>query len=67
MGSNTSNTYKNPGIFYADQGRLDKTEVMYERALQRYEKVLEPTIIKTYVPALNTLECFGILYQERKN
>ncbi|SPJ83529.1 uncharacterized protein FTOL_10102 [Fusarium torulosum] len=63
--TSTLKTVNNLRNLYADQGRLNKAEAMYERALQGYEKALEPTIFKTYVPALNTLECFGILYQEQ--
>jgi tetratricopeptide (TPR) repeat protein len=63
--TSTLSTVNNLGNLYKSQGRLDKAEAMYERALDGYEKALELTIFKTYVPALNTLECFGILYQER--
>jgi tetratricopeptide (TPR) repeat protein len=63
--TSTLNTVNNLGNLYADLGRLEEAEAMYKRALQGKEKALEPTIFKTYVPALNTLECFGILYQER--
>ncbi|CAM1508710.1 Fc.00g055580.m01.CDS01 [Cosmosporella sp. VM-42] len=62
--TSTLDTVNNLGNLYADQGRLDKAEAMYERALQGYEKALGPVIFKTYVPALNTLESFGILYQQ---
>ncbi|KAF5709861.1 tetratricopeptide-like helical domain-containing protein [Fusarium globosum] len=58
-------TYGAFGNLYEDRGRLDKAEAMYGRALQGYEKALEPIILKTYVPALNTLEYFGIVYQEQ--
>ncbi|KAF5658010.1 tetratricopeptide repeat domain-containing protein [Fusarium heterosporum] len=63
--TSTLSTVNNLGLLYFDQGRLDKAEGMYERALQGYEKTLDSIVLKTYVPALNTLECFGILYQER--
>jgi tetratricopeptide (TPR) repeat protein len=63
--TSTLGTVNNLGTLYADQGRLDKAEAMFERALQGYEKALDAVILKTYVPALNTLECFGILHQQR--
>lgn len=63
--TSTLDTFNSLGSLYADQGRLDEAEAMYERALQGYEKTLDPIIFKKYVPALNTPECFGILYQEQ--
>jgi tetratricopeptide (TPR) repeat protein len=36
--TSTLNTVNNLGLLCADQGKLDKAEEMYERALQGYEK-----------------------------
>ncbi|KAH8748275.1 hypothetical protein F5883DRAFT_697508 [Diaporthe sp. PMI_573] len=46
---------------YYDQGRLGEAEAMYQRALQGYEKALGDNSVKTYPPALNTLENIGNL------
>ncbi|KZL79498.1 kinesin light chain 1 [Colletotrichum incanum] len=37
---------------------------MYERALQGYEKALGPNAIKSYIPALNTLQNLGSLFKK---
>ncbi|KAG7403952.1 Nephrocystin-3 [Fusarium oxysporum f. sp. raphani] len=63
--TSTLDTVNNLGNFYRIQGRLNEAEAMFERALQGKEKALEPIIFKTYVPALNTLKSFSILYQQR--
>jgi tetratricopeptide (TPR) repeat protein len=52
------------GNFYADQGRLQEAEAMYQRALDGYEKALGPTPVVTYIPSLNTLENLADLYME---
>ena len=49
------------GLLYADQGRLKDAEAMYRRALDGYEKALGSHQLTTYIPALNTLENFGML------
>jgi tetratricopeptide (TPR) repeat protein len=46
------------GVLYADQGKLDKAEEMYERALQGKEKALGPNHTST----LDTVNNLGILY-----
>ncbi|KAH9203165.1 hypothetical protein DL95DRAFT_255345, partial [Leptodontidium sp. 2 PMI_412] len=48
---------------YADQGKLDLAEQMYQRALQGYEKAIGPDNIITYIPALNTIWGFGYLFE----
>ena len=48
----------NLGILYADQGKLDKAEEMYERALQGFEEALEPDHTST----LTTVNNLGLLY-----
>jgi hypothetical protein len=35
---------------------------MYSRALQGYEEALGPQLLPSYLPALNTMFCFGDLY-----
>ncbi|OHE90417.1 hypothetical protein CORC01_14294 [Colletotrichum orchidophilum] len=35
-----------------------------DRALQGYEKILGPDAIKTYIPALNTLQDLGSMFEE---
>lgn len=40
---------------------------MYERALKGLEKVLGVTSISTYIPALNTLGEFGLLWERQGN
>ncbi|KAJ0103742.1 hypothetical protein J7T55_002358 [Diaporthe amygdali] len=52
-------------ILYSDQGRLGEAEAMYQRALQGYEKALGDNSVKTYPPALNTLENMGDLLREQ--
>jgi len=52
----------NLGVPYADQGRLDEAEAMYERALDGYEKALGLTQANRYLPALNTLQNLADLY-----
>ena len=52
------------GYLYADQGKLDEAEKMYQRALQGYEKALGSVLIITYVPALNTLENLAVLLSQ---
>ena len=37
---------------------------MYQRALEGYEKALGPEAVKTYIPALNTIENLGDLFKE---
>jgi tetratricopeptide (TPR) repeat protein len=49
------------GVLYANQGRLDKAEDMYNRALQGYEKALRIPKVDTYPPALRTMENLGDL------
>ena len=48
---------------YADQGKLEEAEKMYQRALQGYEKVLGPKLVSTYIPALNAAQNLAYLYQ----
>ncbi|OHW93509.1 NB-ARC and TPR domain protein [Colletotrichum incanum] len=60
--TSTLDTVNNLGNLYLDQGRLKEAEAMYKRALQGYEKALGPDAIRTYIPALNTLEDLGSLF-----
>jgi tetratricopeptide (TPR) repeat protein len=52
------------GLLYYDQGKLDKAEQMYERALRGYE-ALGSVHVQQYLPALNTLENMGDLYAKQ--
>src|SRR6267378_5826558 len=47
------------GLLYADQGKLDEAEKMYQRALQGYEKGLDHT------SALETVNRLGNLYSSQ--
>ena len=46
------------GNLYLDQGRQKEAEVMYQRALEGFEKVLRPDHILTF----NTVNSLGNLY-----
>ncbi|KAN0067101.1 HET domain containing protein [Elaphomyces granulatus] len=49
----------NLGLLYADHGKLDEAEKMYQRALQGYEKAWGPDHTST----LDTVNNLGILYK----
>ena len=49
------------GILYADQGKLDEAEKMYQRALQGYEKALGPDHTST----LKTVNNLGKVYADQ--
>src|ERR1700684_4500321 len=51
----------NLGILYADQGKLDEAEKMYQRALQGYEKAWGPDHTLT----LDTVYNLGPLYKSQ--
>ncbi|KAN0072353.1 hypothetical protein V8E54_009282 [Elaphomyces granulatus] len=51
----------NLGNLYADQGKLDEAEKVYQRALQRYEKAWGPGHTST----LDTVNNFGLLYKSQ--
>jgi tetratricopeptide (TPR) repeat protein len=53
------------GFLYANQGKLDEAEKMYQRALQGYEKALGAENVTTYIPALNTIWAFGSLFERQ--
>lgn len=42
-------TVNNLGSLYRDQGKLVETENMYQRALQGYEKALDPEKVLHYI------------------
>jgi tetratricopeptide (TPR) repeat protein len=48
------------GLLYADLGRLDEAEKMYQRALQGYEKAWGPEHTST----LDTVSNLGDLYED---
>ncbi|KAG8169205.1 hypothetical protein KVR01_001954 [Diaporthe batatas] len=50
---------------YYYQGRLGEAEAMYQRALQGYQKALGDNSVRTYPPALITLENIGDLLREQ--
>ncbi|CAN9242765.1 unnamed protein product [Alternaria alternata] len=62
--SSTLNTVNNLGSLYADQGKLDEAEKMYERALRGYE-ALSTVRVQQYLPALNTVQNMGDLYPKQ--
>ncbi|CAN9148983.1 unnamed protein product [Alternaria alternata] len=51
----------NLGALYADQGKLDKAEKMYQRALQRFEEALG----RDHTSTLATVNNLGILYRRQ--
>jgi tetratricopeptide (TPR) repeat protein len=51
----------NLGVLYKDQGKLDKAEEMYQRALQGKEKALGPDHTST----LDTVNNLGLLYKDQ--
>ena len=51
----------NLGLLYADQGKLDKAEEMYQRALQGREKALG----RDHTSTLDTVNNLGILYRRQ--
>jgi tetratricopeptide (TPR) repeat protein len=60
--TSTLSTVNNLGNLYAYQGKLAEAEAMYTRALQGYEEALGPEILRSYLPALNTMFAFGDLF-----
>lgn len=51
----------NLGLLYADQGKLDAAEEMYERALQGFEEALG----RDHTSTLQTVNNLGILYRRQ--
>ncbi|KAJ5919800.1 Disease resistance protein [Penicillium verhagenii] len=49
------------GLLYADQGRLQEAEVMYDRALEGYEKVWG----QEHTSTLDTVNNLGLLYADQ--
>ncbi|OXV09494.1 hypothetical protein Egran_02743, partial [Elaphomyces granulatus] len=49
------------GRLYADQGKLDEAEKMYQRALQGYEKAWG----SNHTLTLNTVNNLGLLYKSQ--
>jgi len=62
--TSTLDTVNNLGTLYADLGRLDEAEKIYQRAIQGYEKALGHDPVKTYIPALNTTQNLATLYKQ---
>ncbi|KAH3938470.1 hypothetical protein HBH53_256910 [Parastagonospora nodorum] len=57
----TIDAVQGPGNLYADQGKLDKAEEMYERALAGSEMALGPDHTST----LDTVNNLGVLYKDQ--
>jgi tetratricopeptide (TPR) repeat protein len=57
----TLNIVNNLGLLYADQGKLDQAETMYERALAGKEQMLGPEHTLT----LSTVNNLGALYADQ--
>ena len=52
----------NLGLLYANQGKLDEAEKIYERALRGIKEAPGLENVGKYRPALNTIENIGDLY-----
>ncbi|KAH8696923.1 hypothetical protein GQ44DRAFT_598083, partial [Phaeosphaeriaceae sp. PMI808] len=59
--ASTLDTVNNLGALYADQGKPDDAEKMYERALRGKEKALGSEQVLTYIPTLNTMQNLAFL------
>jgi tetratricopeptide (TPR) repeat protein len=59
--TSTLSTVNNLGNLYRDQGKMDKAERMYRRALQGYEKAWGPEHTLT----LSTVNNLGLLYRDQ--
>ena len=55
------------GLLYADQGKLDGAEKMYQRALQGYEKALGLENVARHRPALITIWNLGDLFAAQRH
>ena len=64
--TSTLQTVGNLGNLYSDQGKLDEAEKMLLQALKGYNDALGLELVKTYIPALNTLWGLGDLYAKTK-
>ncbi len=49
------------GLLYADQGKINKAEKIYDRALQGYEKIWG----SEYISTLDTVNNLGLLYADQ--
>jgi tetratricopeptide (TPR) repeat protein len=63
--TSTLNTVNNLGNLYADLGRLEEAETMYQRALAGYAKAIHLDNLLTCVPALNNMWAFASLCQSQ--
>ncbi|KAF4932020.1 Nephrocystin-3 [Colletotrichum viniferum] len=48
-----------------DQSQLKDAKLMCERILREYDTMLEPAVLKTYVPALRTLQALACLFEKK--
>ena len=58
--SSTLDTVNNLGLLYADLGRLEEAEVMYQRALKGYEKALGREAVRSTYQRLAQLRIWLI-------
>jgi tetratricopeptide (TPR) repeat protein len=65
--TSTLGTVNNLGNLYAEQGKLDKAEQMYQQALQGFKSALSTDNIMTYPPALRTIQNLGSLFESQGN
>jgi tetratricopeptide (TPR) repeat protein len=63
--TSTLDTVHNLGLLYADLGRLNEAEKMYQRALDVYAKAISPKDLLTYIPALNNMWAFASLRESQ--
>jgi tetratricopeptide (TPR) repeat protein len=62
--TSTLDTVNNLGLLYANQGKLDEAEKMYDQALRGYEAALGSVQVIIYGPALSTVNNLGNLYAD---
>jgi tetratricopeptide (TPR) repeat protein len=60
--TSTLNTINNLGLLYAEQGKPNEVEKMYQRALQGYEKALGLENVARSRPAPKTMRNLGHLF-----
>ncbi|KAF2262017.1 hypothetical protein CC78DRAFT_535080, partial [Lojkania enalia] len=63
--TSTLGTVNNLGSLYADLGRLDEAEKMYQHALRGYKKAISPENMPTFIPALNTIWGLASLFENQ--
>jgi calcineurin-like phosphoesterase family protein len=66
LDNDTARAYFSLGYLFNSQRKLVEAEQMYQR-VQGYEKALGVENITTYIPALNTIWNFGLLFEEEND